>query len=395
MFNKKYLSIVGIILSFIILPLISALTIVGDTSYNSTDTNITQETGFSHLNISDSDIIIYAPMDIDKATIIDYSDEGNDGIRHNLTYTTGIYGGAYDFNANESYIGYGQDGIETNVTYVNFTLSIWNYFKTTGSTSRPVEGYFGGYNPRFYVLIRNDAISRYTRFLVRDCASSSVWADHPFPSDPTGQWHHLVYVMNGLTAITYYDGVVINVTDVSANDWTSCGGHFHIENVGKYSTNYWNGTIDEFMWIDRELSSAEVTALYNNQSARFHGTGEMKFRDLNFGSNDTANVTLTNCNTTLGSNLNVSFNGGNQIAFSSCVANNVNIPSPVTDANMTIHFNTDSYDFYSPFIEGNMTLLSFLSVTPFVPPNASLVSRIYPCSNITPYVQLNRSLSFQ
>ncbi|MDP1695342.1 MAG: hypothetical protein Q8L29_00310 [archaeon] len=39
-----------------------SITLTGDTTYNSTNTNITAETGFTHLNISDSSLLYYNPM---------------------------------------------------------------------------------------------------------------------------------------------------------------------------------------------------------------------------------------------------------------------------------------------------------------------------------------------
>ena len=56
------------------------LTLAGDTSYNATLTNVTQEIGYAHLNLSDDTIKLYMPFDSDSGNNTrDYSPFDNDG----------------------------------------------------------------------------------------------------------------------------------------------------------------------------------------------------------------------------------------------------------------------------------------------------------------------------
>ena len=120
-----------------------------------------------------------------------------------------------------------------------------------------------------------------------------------------------------------------------------------------------DGKIDEMMLFNRSLTASEISTLYNNQSSRFTNPGTQLFQNLNFGTNNTANITIASCGTLMNSNLNASINGGAQIAFSNCQANNVNIPSSTSNANLTIHHYPDSNLFYSPTISGNITIESW------------------------------------
>ncbi|MBC6491805.1 hypothetical protein BC349_12150 [Flavihumibacter stibioxidans] len=103
------------------------------------------------------------------------------------------------------------------------------------------------------------------------------------PSDPTGQWHHLVLVQtyikeeNGLLPRYKYDqyydgklfsigssGVSSNPAEVSFINGGTIGGN---NNSGNYAANYemFNGEIDEVRIYNRALTPEEVGLLFNKK----------------------------------------------------------------------------------------------------------------------------------
>ena len=81
--SNIFLVLIMIAIIILNLSLINAsrlFRIAGDTSYNSTDTNITQERGFSHLKLADNlSAMLYMPFDLNTSNATDYSTLSNDG----------------------------------------------------------------------------------------------------------------------------------------------------------------------------------------------------------------------------------------------------------------------------------------------------------------------------
>ena len=81
-----------------------------------------------------------------------------------------------------------------------------------------------------------------------------------------GNWHHVLGTLNGQSVKVYVDGVEEFTLTSTA---TYAGGDqtypYYIGTLGSaYPSYYWNGELDEVSVFETELSSSDVTAIYNS-----------------------------------------------------------------------------------------------------------------------------------
>lgn len=74
-----------------------------------------------------------------------------------------------------------------------------------------------------------------------------------------GEWHHVVVTHNGTTMKFYVDGTLDNADTVAT---TTTLGALTIGTVA-YGDRNWNGALDDVRIYNTELTSEQVTALYN------------------------------------------------------------------------------------------------------------------------------------
>ena len=122
-----------------------------------------------------------------------------------------------------------------------------------------------------------------------------------------------------------------------------------------------NNSIDEVMLFNRGLSATEIWNIYNSNYSRFYPVGEMNFTTNNFGTNNTVNITIPNCQQYNGSLINFKVNDGSYSQLnSSCMFDNYNMTGDLTSASVVLQLNSTPYSFYSPVVLGNITLNSWL-----------------------------------
>jgi hypothetical protein len=84
------------------------------------------------------------------------------------------------------------------------------------------------------------------------------------------KWHHVMGVYNGTNVLVYVDGIMGGtVGTLTGNTASSAMSMFVGSESG--SLYFWNGTIDDVMIFNRSLSAAEISNIYNNQSANYNG----------------------------------------------------------------------------------------------------------------------------
>jgi Concanavalin A-like lectin/glucanases superfamily len=365
---------------FLLPVLVTGLILFSESAYNSTDTNITQESNFSHLNISDPNLILYLPFDIQERIVLnktyDYTNNSNDGTLGSTAGTqptwisSGYVGGAYTFDGVNDFINIGTDLFESDDVG---TISIWikvnedgNFntaFSSSDVTSNANQLLLGttdsGGKQKPMFQFYND--SGWNRVLYIETNLSS------------GQWAHLVFTSNGTWWKGYIDGTEYALSGTNEGHWfddLGAGTHsIEIGRVERLSANSWkfNGSIDEVMIFNRTLNATEVANIYNNQSSRFFPLGNMLFQNNNFSVNNTVNITLNSCGTEKDSRLRAKINSGSWENFSSCLITDYYFSGNLTHANLTIGFvagneSNETY-FYSPFIEGDITLTSWENIT--------------------------------
>lgn len=320
-----------------------SIIIVGDTSYNSTDVNITQETGFAHLNISDSNVSLYMPFDdnVSNTTSYDYSLNNYDGTFVGQTY----------YNYTSSHLGYSiymegsKDYIALPSTFTlpstGWTVSMWVYPRAYKDSYVMVAGNHGNGDFIGHIMTGGGNMRVYSAGNIYDIPSVLI----------LNQWQHWVVVANGTDVSFYRNGTFVGSKTFA--------GDLDVGYIGSgYSDQFvTDGNLDSVIVLNRSLSNTEILNMYNDELQLFYPQGQMLFQNIDLGTNDTANITLNDCQQLNGTNLSASFNGEAQCSFdSNCITTNCDIGSPANDANLTIHFKSNDDNSYSPLIIGNITI---------------------------------------
>lgn len=268
-------------------------------------TNVIAETGdanFTHLNISSTapydSLVGYWSFDGDVedtllTTHYDFTENGNDGTGVAQANTTSTclsnFGNCLQVDGNGDYVS-----LSAIVTAAPFSVCAW--FKSSSEASQTIISFgdtAGDVNV-FIVAIRGDLPG--DPVIAQLVSTAQNW-DHAATTSgyTVNQWHHTcaVYTSSTLREI-YLDGgnKGTNTTD-STPAGVDSGAIGRVERASP--TAYFNGIIDEVMIFDTALNLGNVTEIYNNQSARFVGTGKQELSNqthLNISSgNNRVNVT--------------------------------------------------------------------------------------------------------
>ncbi len=173
-----------------------------------------------------------------------------------------------------------------------FTISAWIIKKgnSTGDTQAILGRYDLGSNYRGYqFMVLRDAFSQFPRNALGLDFVSSWYTDaiRVHTAQDTvldDQWYHVAVTYNGNSTAAgfqlYIDGVDYTTT-TKLNSLSATTKNNLNPRIGDgYDGDFLNGTIDDIMIFNRNLSKEEITALYANTSEKylFHN-----FTDLEFG----------------------------------------------------------------------------------------------------------------
>src|SRR3989344_797102 len=265
-----------------IIPLISPVILnTTNISLNDTNVNLTAYANFSDNDTGDSVKVIYnflvnnSPIALlnmpfegvngtNVSNAVDYSGLANNG---------SIYGASW--NATAGYDGKGAymfDGVNdainiTNKDYFNlsgraFSVTAWvkaNETSISGAImAKVIPGGGNGFRLEFNTGLPSFLVAGTPSLSSNAQNESTGWNDNIF--------HHYAGTFNGSEARLYIDGVL------RANGGNAVGGD-NTDNdqyilIGKRSKNsaFFNGTIDDVMFLNRSLSPEQVFALYQNKT---------------------------------------------------------------------------------------------------------------------------------
>lgn len=352
---------------------------ITDISSTGTRTNVTAENNFTHLTVNEIDapytnLSLYMSFDtnISNITVYDYSSKQNDGAleqgtgvipRHNLS---GVYGGAYSFDATGSRIDVG-----TGIPFVvnsNFTAMAWINFNDTSSDRHILSDLTTGSDG--WGLLYDADTNRLvfgiaeTAALVTTCTFSnagSVYSD--------GKWHFFVGKLNQTGTFCFADGTFANGGTTTRDFGNTVPLSIGSLN-GNSNVNPWNGTIDEVMVFNRDLTNSEITSIYQNTSSRFYPSGDQTFMNINLSTDSTenrVNITISSLSNLssylqgqIGDANSSGYHYGEIFNFTNNVANNVLVDTP-NNSSLKIIFRPSSSNFYTSTLQNNITLLSFQS----------------------------------
>lgn len=178
----------------------------------------------------------------------------------NITYVTGKYGKAANFNGSSSKI------VLDGTSKPNGPWSI-SYWFNTNTISKESAHYLGDWtNGQYTLMIKNYYDKMYVYGY--SCAGSAIFNTQPLIGSTTittGTWFHVVVVLDNVTTSSgvtiYINGTSVGTTTLSSGMCTS-GTEFTIGwEPPVYS--YMDGEIDQMRFFNAALTASQVTELYN------------------------------------------------------------------------------------------------------------------------------------
>jgi len=369
--------------------------------------NTVSEGNFSHVTIgtdapysqSGYGLVAYYSFDGDDSDpnyqtgygAMDYATNANDGDYTGdavVTSTGCVYGKCLSLDGTGDYIVIPNGGIPTQANAL-ITLSAWVNWQSGTGLMNCIYGIGTG-------AVENAHVA----FCIHDGAGGNIYVTH-WGNDwntgiafPQNEWHLLTYVYNGTTEIMYVDA-----SSIGSRAFSFDIGDNPVAKIGAFEdfvANYYpfKGKLDEAMIFNHSLSAQQVTDIYNNASNRFVTTqGNHTFTGINFGTNNTVNITLNSYVIPAGTSIQAQINSGDIVSFTNGVITAYNITGDLASATVKIMYNTDANRFLSPIAGGNITLDSWESVA--LDSTFPLISLVYPTNTTytTAVTELNYTLS--
>lgn len=189
-----------------------------------------------------------------------------------------------------------------------------------------------------------------------------------------GQWAHIVTTWNGSNSTIYINGVM-STTGTFSGDISYTGVTYvsiGSTKVGSVPAAVFNGSIDEVMIFNSSLTPSQVSAIYNNQSARFYPQGVQSYPFFKINRNETinfANITVQNVEQNYGSTLSarvgywntsygylyndsvVGYWAGNGNAIDNTMRNNGTLKNGAITANEGVFNNSFTLDGINDFVD--------------------------------------------
>lgn len=159
-------------------------------------------------------LISYWAFDEGSASTAYDSMNGNDGTIYGATWTTGVVGGALDFDGVDDYVNTGKS-LLNNLS--QFTLAGWIYPESTGIRI----GFFGQNDMVEFGFLSSSQMNGWNPL-----ASGVVWGitNSTFPLN---EWHHVALVGNG-SLMLYVDGEFKKTSGSSVSNFGTSGYDFKI-----------------------------------------------------------------------------------------------------------------------------------------------------------------------
>ena len=219
----------------------------------------------AHAAVSDSGLVGYWSFDEGTSTIAhDLSGKGNNGTLSGTTlptWTNGKLGKALSFNGSSSYISVPSNGAFHPTTDV--TVSAW----IKPSNQSGYMGIAGAHTSNSYQLFIN---SNQVVWDIYNVNGRDLW--YSGSTDPWNTWSHLVATYTASTGSmnVYINGVPItpHTQSYGAGALQNSASTFLVGWSG-YSTEFFNGSIDEVRIYNRALSANDARELYQRGAAKF------------------------------------------------------------------------------------------------------------------------------
>jgi len=279
-------------------------------SANMTLSNITIDNEYSHLTVNyfSSDppynsLLGYWSFDADNAsTVFDFTNNNYDGVLYGgavANSTCGVYNDGICLDGNDDWTDL--TGLPAFDSITPHTYMAWINLKTL--------------NPSYTWVINNGNTNNGTSMIITTASGNgyigffySGGSQVRSSNTPItlNIWQHIAVVYNGTKGLTFYLNGVLNGTQTTGGSYENWSAVNANPRIGVWTTGSYdfNGSIDEVMIFNTTLNSSQISAIYNNQSARFISQGEQSTRQFNITSGaDSVNISFQNYQRNLGSNI--------------------------------------------------------------------------------------------
>lgn len=187
-----------------------------------------------------------------------------------LTYSTGKSGDSFTFNGTNAHILMPVNSMKK----TTFSMNFWIYNPSAQSTTIFTDFGNDGTNKGFYLNLTN--VSSHTiRFVAFNSSTNIIALNASGGIGFLNRWSMATLTVSGTSVRIYFDGsltasgTMTNTINYVANSYP-CIGAYKLNN-NTPSAYLINGTkLDEINIWNRELTSTEVTELYNSGSGKFY-----------------------------------------------------------------------------------------------------------------------------
>lgn len=217
---------------------------------------------------------LYKVNIIPATTVFDSSGNEHTGESQQNTEDIDVAGkinGAFDFNGSSDYIEVA-DHADFTPAGTPFSISAWVYMHDATNFYITTKGLYNVTGEWWFFVGSSDRLGMF----VFDDNVTSCFIGREYSTQLTAyqnQWIHVVGTYDGGTTPgsirLYIDGIRVDDTDKGSNpgSFVSCQNGGGNVMIGRYSTNYVNGLIDNVMFFSTVLTLPEIQILYNNGAA--------------------------------------------------------------------------------------------------------------------------------
>jgi len=200
-----------------------------------------------------------------KPTTNDALGTNNGTAQGGLTYVPGKIGTAFQFNGTNAYVSLPNNSLKLTG---DFSFSLWFNAGALSGFQSLIGNYTWEsslYDRGFQLVLNNAGMA----FRVFGSSFITLSASGTFT---TSTWNHIVVTRKAATGTKIYVNGSLNNSNTSAVDPIYASTHYNSIGASKYNSTsleyYFNGKMDETYFWNKELTSSEITELYNSGNGK-------------------------------------------------------------------------------------------------------------------------------
>lgn len=237
----------------------------------------TLEDTSGYINFNDTEVIYYSFNNISAGFVYDESNNSNNAQRYNvqINNTQKVRGNYSIYNrSNSEYlqiISPNQEFKDTIFSNNEFTISSWFNPSSISAGTKQILPIFERYNSSGdYLSISLESESGIESIvLIASNSSLNTTLSSGDINFVNGTWSHLTLTLDYVNSTyanvsIYYNGEYINSTFFERSKFSNLESNYYLARSIS-SSNYFNGSLDEFRVSKRVLSTEEIKALYNSK----------------------------------------------------------------------------------------------------------------------------------